>query len=365
MKIGTFAPKRILAFGAALALLWMTSSVVGAEPLTVTDLAGRSVTIDLPVKRIVCAGPGALRLVAYMNQTEKVVGVEEMEKDPTGRPYAYAHPEFETLPTIGPGGPAYIDRGPDPEATLACKPNLLFVTYMQGQNAEKLQNKLGVPVVVMSYGDLGTFDEAVFDSFRLIGRITECDDRRANTLVEFFTQMKKELSDRAALLEGSQPKIYVGGIGHRGAHGIDSTLNSYPPFEFLGVKSVVEGLKGDHIFIDREKLLEWDPDVIFIDGGGSHLVQADIEKNPHFYEHLSAFKHNRVYLTFPFNHYTTNLGTCFANAYYIGSVLYPEAFKDIDPEKKADDIYAFLLSKGVYDEMRRDFGGYSPWIPLR
>ena len=226
MKIGTFAPKRILAFGAALALLWMTSSVVGAEPLTVTDLAGRSVTIDLPVKRIVCAGPGALRLVAYMNQTEKVVGVEEMEKDPTGRPYAYAHPEFETLPTIGPGGPAYIDRGPDPEATLACKPNLLFVTYMQGQNAEKLQNKLGVPVVVMSYGDLGTFDEAVF-VLQAHRTITEYDDRRANTS-SIFTQMKKTYG-RGCTPERSQQRLRG---RNRTQRSIRQTAQLLPPFEF-------------------------------------------------------------------------------------------------------------------------------------
>lgn len=364
MKMGIFVLKRILAFSAVLALLWMTSSVALAGSITVTDMAGRSVTIDLPVKGIVCAGPGALRLIAYMNQTEKVVGVEEIERDPTGRPYAYAHPEFKSLPTIGPGGPAYIDRGPDPEATLACKPDLLFVTYMQGQNANKLQNKLGVPVVVLSYGDLATFDETVFDSFRLIGRIMECNDGRADALVEFFTQMKKDLFERTAAVSKHRQKVYVGGIGHKGSHGIDSTLRSYPPFEFLGVKSVVEGLKGDHIFIDREKLLEWDPDVIFIDGGGRHLIQADIEKNPHFYEHLSAFKKGRVYLTLPYNHYTTNLGTCFANAYYVGAVLYPEAFKDIDPGKKANNIYKFLLGKGVYDDMKRSFGGYGSWLPM-
>lgn len=362
MRRRASASKRcVLVFGAALALFLTASSAVWAEVTTVTDLAGRSVKIDLPAERIVCAGPGALRLLTYMNQSDKAVGVEEMERDPTGRPYAYAHPEFKKLPTIGPGGPAYIDRGPDPEATLACKPDVVFVTYMQGQNAEKLQDKLGIPVVVLSYGDLGTFDETVFDSFRLIGQIMECDER-ASTLIEFFTRIKKELSDRVASSQRPQPKIYVGGIGHRGARGIDSTLNPYPPFEFLGVASVVKGLKGEHIFIDREKLLEWDPDIIFIDGGGSHLVQADAKENPHFYEHLSAFKRRRVYLTLPFNHYTTNLGTCFANAYYIGTVLYPEAFEDIKPENKANNIYAFLLGKGVYDDMKRDFGGYRPWI---
>ncbi|MEA1939888.1 MAG: iron ABC transporter substrate-binding protein, partial [Candidatus Caldatribacteriota bacterium] len=36
----------------------------------------------------------------------------------------------------------------------------------------------------------------------------------------------------------------------------------------------------------------------------------------------------------------------------------PDRFKDIDPEKKADEIYTFLVGKPVYKEMQRDFGGF-------
>jgi len=35
-----------------------------------------------------------------------------------------------------------------------------------------------------------------------------------------------------------------------------------------------------------------------------------------------------------------------------------------DPEKKANDIYKFLLGKGVYDDMKKSFGGYCPWLPM-
>ncbi|MFY9383054.1 MAG: hypothetical protein WAP14_03450, partial [Acetomicrobium sp.] len=84
---------------------WATDHARG-EAVTIEDMAGRSVSIEGSVQRIVCAGPGALRLITYMNVQDKVVGVEEMEKDPTGRPYAYANPSFKSLPVIGPGGPA-------------------------------------------------------------------------------------------------------------------------------------------------------------------------------------------------------------------------------------------------------------------
>ncbi|TCO77376.1 hypothetical protein [Marinisporobacter balticus] len=55
-----------------------------------------------------------------------------------------------------------------------------------------------------------------------------------------------------------------------------------------------------------------------------------------------------------------NLGTSIvADAYFIGKVLYPDKFEDIDPETKADEIYKFLRGKEVHAQMAKDFGGFS------
>ena len=91
--IEKFCKKSFLILVLALfaATFWATDHARG-ETIMVEDMAGRSVSVESPVQRIVCAGPGALRLITYMNVQDKVVGVEEMEKDPTGRPYAYANP---------------------------------------------------------------------------------------------------------------------------------------------------------------------------------------------------------------------------------------------------------------------------------
>lgn len=51
------------------------------QKLKVTDLAGREVEIAAPVKKVVAIGPGALRLVCYVQGPDKVVGVEEVEKN--------------------------------------------------------------------------------------------------------------------------------------------------------------------------------------------------------------------------------------------------------------------------------------------
>jgi iron complex transport system substrate-binding protein len=40
-----------------------------------------------------------------------------------------------------------------------------------------------------------------------------------------------------------------------------------------------------------------------------------------------------------------------ANAYFIGKVLYPGRFKDIEPAVKADEIYEYLVGKAVFNKM--------------
>lgn len=42
--------------------------------------------------------------------------------------------------------------------------------------------------------------------------------------------------------------------------------------------------------IEREKLLDWNPDIIFIDEGNFDLVKQDYQKNTDFYKSLKAVK---------------------------------------------------------------------------
>ena len=108
---------RVLAFLliAAILLSGCAQKIAEKETIQITDLSGRSVEVPEKVERIIAIGPGALRLVVYLNATDKVVGVEDSETlwDPTGRPYRMAHPELAEKPVIGKGGPS-----PTPDLSL-------------------------------------------------------------------------------------------------------------------------------------------------------------------------------------------------------------------------------------------------------
>ena len=353
--------KKSLILFCTIALVWSLSTMnAAAATITVTDMDGRQVTVPFDPDRIVCLGPGALRLIVYLNATSKVAGVENMEKmNPDGRPYWIAHPALSRLPVCGPGGPAGINKKPDLEAVLSVKPQVIFITYMDAALADQVQQTLGIPVVVLSYGSFATFDEAVYDAIRIAGQVLN-REKRANEVITYIESLRRDLHLRTRdIPENSRPSVYVGGIGYRGVQGIESTEKKFIPFEWLGVNNLAEYVKestGSHVVMDKEYLLKLNPDAIFIDGGGLELVTTDVHKKPEFYRALKAFSSHRVYVLHPFNWYTTNIGTALSDAYAIGNILYPQQFKDITPRQKADEIYTFLIGKPVYESMQKTFG---------
>ena len=325
----------------------------------VTDLVGREVSVKVPAQRIVAIGPGSLRLVAYANGADRVVGIEDMEKkQPTGRPYMFAYPELKELPTIGQGG---ADSVPDEETLLSVKPDVIFVSYLVDKaKAENLQAKTGIPVVVLSYGALATFNEEdIYRSLDLVGQVIGTQSR-TEEVISYLKKSKADLAERTkGIADSDKPRVYVGALGVKGTQGIESTQAKYPPFVNIGALNVADETgKTGSLMIEREKILSWDPDILFIDEGGFSKVLADVQKNPGFYQSLSAVKKGQVYGQIPYNFYATNLDTALADSYYAGKVIFPDKFQDIDPVKKSDEIYNFLLGKPVYEQMAKDYGGF-------
>ena len=53
-----------------------------------------------------------------------------------------------------------------------------------------------------------------------------------------------------------------------------------------------------------------------------------------------------------------------ANCYFVGSVLYPEAFAGVDFEAKAGEIFDFFLGEPDYAEVLAEFGAYYGTVDL-
>ena len=174
----------------------------------------------------------------------------------------------------------------------------------------------------------------------------------------YIENARRDLLKRTETFEEKgKPRVYIGGIGFRGTQGIESTDASYFPLDWVRAKNLAkESAPKGHLFVEKEKILAWDPDLIFLDAGGLGNVQQDFQKKPEFYRNLKAFRTQKVHLLFPYNWYVTNVDTAIADGYMAGKILYPELFQDMEPKKKAAEIYSFLLRKQVYPRMEEQFG---------
>ncbi len=326
---------------------------------TIKDMVGREVKIPKKVDRIVALN-ASLRYVVYLQAFDQVVGVEDVEKQGSmrgntavGRAYwNVIKDRVQTIPTIGEGGPGKL---PDFEKIIAVKPDLIITFEME--NANLIQSKTGIPVVVLHYaGPEGFKIEDIKRTFIFLGKLLQ-REKRAQELNSYIDNLILDLIKRTK--NSISPTVYVGAISARGSHGITSTEAHYPPLKWLNVKNVADetGREG-HIFIDKEKLLFWNPDYIFIDTNGLTLVNEDYLKNKEFYKKLKAVKEGRVYSVFPYNFYRTNLEILFANSYFIGKTLYPDRFKDIHIDKKCGEIMRKFLFKDVFPELKRAYRGY-------
>jgi len=313
------------------------------------DSAGREVRVPDTIKSLIALRSGALRLICYMGMAEKVGYIEGNEKR-RDVPYLMAYPGLREKDVIGAG------NNYDTELLAASDAGLVVATFMSAAEADELQRSTSKPVFVLEYGDMKDNMDELFKSLNLLGEIFYRTGR-ADSLIQYI---KKTLNDFNARSDRNDSiTAYTGGVAYRGSHGISSTEPGYPPYRFLSVNNVAESLgevvsspmnNQENAFIDIEQLLIWDPDYIFLDAAGEIIWQEEIDK-PVLSETLSSFRSGNVYSILPYNWYTTNYENILCNTWFIGKIVYPGAFNDIDIESECRDIYSFFLGTDVYDEM--------------
>lgn len=320
----------------------------GETTRVIIDGGGREVEIPENVESIVCINVGSLRYTSYMDAQELVIGVEDYEKEQSeARPYNYINYDvFKDLPIIGSNGEQYL------EEIIAVNPDVIMMSSLDSGNADFIQNTTGIPVVLIPGSDK-MMDEDAYETIRIMGEVYKKEER-AKELTDYLDSIKKDLQERTAdIPEESKPTVYVGGLSFKGHHGLEGTEALYGPLHWINAKNLANETEQTGPFnMDLEQILAWDPDVLFVDFNGIPLINEHYETNPEFYKQLKAVKEEKVYSQISFRSYAANLDMALANTYYIGSILYPEKFADINPIEKADEIFNKLLGSNFYDVLK-------------
>jgi iron complex transport system substrate-binding protein len=174
-------------------------------------------------------------------------------------------------------------------------------------------------------------------------------------LLKFIDDCKKDLNDRTRNIADSEKKTaYTGAVTFSGRHGFAGTYANFGPFLGVNALNVADEVKNANYFeTDLEKIVQWDPDVIFLDPGNMDLVNDEYKTNPGYFNALRAVQEGNVYTMPSFNNCGTNVTYALMDAYYAGIVLYPEAFADVKMETIGAKILQTMLGENFFEEMEQ------------
>lgn len=342
--------------------------------VTVTDMIGREVTV-IPgsYTRVVCIGAGALRMYSYIGDVNLLAGVEDIDNttlserpmmfDSVARPYVLAYGDvFNTLPSCGVGGP--MAQAAEAEKILSCNPDIVISEFEDVEKSDALQEQLGVPVITLSAGSKGVFDDKFYGSMSLLGKVFG-EEEKAAQLVTYVQDEAAAISARVAdIPEEEKPSVYICGLGNWGTTDHLMTAENYVSFEIAGVKNVLKDLGIQGIGpIEEEKFVELGEqmDIIIMDAAAVKNIKPLYAEDPTMFDTCKAWTEGEVYLEMAYNAYYTNYEIALINTWFIAKTVYPEQFADIDLTAKTNEVTKQFLSEELADAIfacPSSFGGY-------
>lgn len=224
-----------------------SASSAESSAITLTDQAGRTVTLTEPAQRVVSAYYLSTSLLIALDREDSVVGIE-MKAD-TRELYHRAAPQFLDLPAVGSG------KGLNVEETAALNPDLVILPVKLADTTEQL-DALGIPSLVIDPETM----EGFFTAVDLIGQAVGAEDRAAQ-LVNFHKSVMEDVSARTAQSE-DKPTVYIAGSDFLSAAGGGMYQNDLIRV-CGGVNAAAELPGGRWSDISAEELVAWDPDYIF------------------------------------------------------------------------------------------------------
>ena len=325
---------------------------------TITDMLGREVEIPAEVKTIVPLG-NTPRMITYLGLADSVVGFSGMPFEEINPVTAYAYANkalWADVPIVGTDAMGATDYYA--EEIIKVNPDVILCSYAK-ELADEIQTKTGIPVVGVPMGTL--FGEDYEEALRLLADVCGVPEK-AEEAISFIDSCLDDLKARTAdIPEEDKPSVLGAAATFKGVHGIDGVYIRYSVFDAIAANDVTADITeaDDAVLLDKEKIIEWNPEYIFLDSGGVGLVKEDYAEEPGFYAHLSAFQGDKVYQYPSSTSYYSNVEISLVNSYYVGSVIFPEQFADVDFEEKANEIFELLLgAKDYLGELEKSGFGY-------
>jgi iron complex transport system substrate-binding protein len=294
-----------------------------ARAATVTDDAGRTITIPEKVEHVFAAGPPA-SILLYTFAPELLLGWTQAPK-PVQCAFLGAgacdKPEVGRL--TGRGNTTNL------EVLLKLKPDLILDvgtindTYISLAN--RVQQQTGIPYALLD----GRFAAAAA-TYRKLGELTHRQSQ-AETFASYADKTITTIKGRIdKIAQDQRPRVYYA----RGPRGLETGLGgsiNVETIEFLGARNVAGDRKGGMATVSAEQILAWNPDaIITIDPAFAASVRTDPVWAP-----IKAVQTKRIYLSprLPFGwvDFPPSVNRLIG-LWWLAKALYPDRFpEDLRP----------------------------------
>lgn len=305
------------------------------ETRTITDMAGRTVTIPGRANRIVSISPDATIMVYELNGQDKLAGMSLGRVEAQVMPVLQqVYPSSSDIPLVGASSDANM------EEIMALEPDIVLAKSFTDLN--EMSESMGVPIVCIAQESVDELRE----SYRLIGNVIG-RAMEANTILHYFdSKVNYILEHTGVIADADKKKVYITAVDPLSTMGGDA-YQEYLITTAGGI-NVGSELSGFGAQVSLEQIIQWDPDIVLV--VSYCQLSADEIKADSQWQTLRAVQNGEVY------DYPSFMGPWDApgsksliGMIWLASVLYPEEMSfDIYSEIK--EYYATVYRYIITDE---------------
>lgn len=348
-------------------LFALSAAVAVADEITITDVTGRTITLDAPAERVILGEGRQIYLLGLLEPEDPfahVVGWREdfSQADPDNYArYAERFPQINDLPTFG----GFKDGTFDVEQAASLAPDVILMNLEAKAATEdagyddKLA-ELDIPIVYVDFRE-DPIAHTV-QSMRIIGQLMG-DEAAAETFIEFAEMQMARVTKVIEQADPERPSVFIDRAGGYS----DECCMSFGPANFgdyvtlAGGRNIAEGIIPNSFGnLNPEQIIASNPDHVVVTGGNWDAYVpdgdwvgmgpgADMDKAR---QKLEALTH-RTAMTGIHAVETGNVHAIwhqfYNSPYYFVAVqklakwLHPELFPELDPEATMRTLHERFL----------------------
>lgn len=293
-----------------------------AFPVTVTDQAGRSVTIESEPQRIVSGYYISTSLLIALGQTDKLVGIEA--KADTRPIYSLSAPQLLELPNVGSA------KEFDLEGCAALEPDLVILPLKLKDAAETLSG-MGIPVILINPED----QELLTETISLVGTATG-STALADGLLAFSDDEAAQLESLMADVE--RPTVYLAGNSDLLSTAGDAMYQS-DMIRLAGGQNVAAEITDTYwAEVSYEQILAWNPDYIILASDASYTCEDVL--NDEALASCTAVQNGNVYqIPGDAEAWDSPVPSGILGSVWLASILHPEVMSTEDANAVMGNYY--------------------------